>query len=173
MWISEYLLSGSENWRPHLSERMCVREKRAMEMRMKAVSQVTRALIRWRYTAHTSTGGTLTCHTSNIAYRSKVDQSPNFLCNNRTNYFSKKSHTLLSCWPGFSSRFAVRRMWRLRIFPAITQMLPNSVYKYQTQFTENSNYSYSRQEHPLEVKSYSCLQRSVFWFTSWIYKTKG
>ena len=135
MWISEYLLSGSENWRPHLSERMCVREKRAMEMRMKAVSQVTRALIRWRYTAqHTSTGGTLTCHTSNIAYRSKVDQSPNLLCNNRTNYFSKKSHTLLSCWPGFSSRFAVRRMWRLRIFPAITQMtcinkIPNTIYR--------------------------------------------
>ena len=120
--------------RPHLSERMCVREKRATEMRMKAVSQVTRALIRWRYTAqHTSTGGTVTCQTSNIAYRSKVDQSPNFLCNNRTNYFSKKSHTLLSCWPDFSSRFAVRRMWRLRIFPAITQMtcvnkIKNTIY---------------------------------------------
>ena len=170
MWISEYLLSGSENWRPHLSERMCVREKRAMEMRMKAVSQVTRALIRWRYTAHTSTAVRLRA-------RPQISLTGltciNLLCNNRTNYFSKKSHTLLSCWPGFSSRFAVRRMWRLRIFPAITQMLPNSVYKYQTQFTENSNYSYSRQEHPLKVKSYSCLQRSVFWFTSWIYKTKG
>ena len=58
----------------------------------------------------------------------------NFLCNNRTNYLSKKSHTLLSCWPGFSSRFAVRRMWRLRIFPAITQMtcinkIPNTIYR--------------------------------------------
>ena len=50
-----------ENWGIHLSERMCVREKRAMEISMKAVSQVTRALIRWRYTAqHTSTGGTVT-----------------------------------------------------------------------------------------------------------------
>ena len=110
---------------------MCVREKRAMEMRMKAVSQVTRALIRWRYTAHTSTAVRLRA-------RPQISLTGltciNLLCNNRTNYFSKKSHTLLSCWPGFSSRFAVRRMWRLRIFPAITQMacvnkIPNTIYR--------------------------------------------
>ena len=98
------------------------------------------------------------------------------ICNNKTNYLSKKSLPQLPTWLQLQiccpQNVEAQNITCKYTIAAHSKWRVDKKIRYQTQFTEYSNYSNARQEHSLEIKSYSCLQRSVFWFY-WIYKTKG
>ena len=113
---------------------------------------------------------------SSIAYRSDMPCINLPICNNKTNYLSKKSLPQLPTWLQLQiccpQNVEAQNITCKYTIAAHSKWRVDKKRRYQTQFTEYSNYSNARQKHSLEVEPYSCLQRSVFWFY-WIYKTKG